>query len=173
MPKSGLVGPGADRLIRRARRKTIQLGAAVAAALALIAGASAVATPAAQASTTETVIVSSTGALNPVNAVINALGTVITQFHIINAVEATIPRAAVSLLNALPGISVTPDVSVNVQSATPESTGPHTPSDAFLQQTGATTLAADGDTGQGVTVAVLDTGIDNLPDFSGSSGAST
>ena len=72
-----------------------------------------------------------------------------------------------SLLNALPGISVTPDVSVNVQSATPESTGPHTPSDAFLQQTGATTLAADGDTGQGVTVAVLDTGIDNLPDFSG------
>ncbi len=167
MPKSGLVGPGADRLIRRARRKTIQLGAAVAAALALIAGASAVATPAAQASTTETVIVSSTGALSPVNAVINALGTVITQFHIINAVEATIPRAAVSLLNALPGISVTPDVSVNVQSATPESTGPHTPSDAFLQQTGATTLAADGDTGQGVTVAVLDTGIDNLPDFSG------
>jgi serine protease AprX len=133
----------------------------------MIAGASAVATPAAQASTTETVIVSSTGALNPVNAVINALGTVITQFHIINAVEATIPRAAVSLLNALPGISVTPDVSVNVQSATPESTGPHTPSDAFLQQTGATTLAADGDTGQGVTVAVLDTGIDNLPDFSG------
>jgi serine protease AprX len=36
-----------------------------------------------------------------------------------------------------------------------------------LQQTGATRLAAAGDTGQGVTVAVLDTGIDKLPDFAG------
>jgi serine protease AprX len=36
-----------------------------------------------------------------------------------------------------------------------------------LQETGSTRLAAAGDTGQGVTVAVLDTGIDNLPDFSG------
>ena len=70
------------------------------------------------------------------------------------------------VLAALPGITVTPDVSVNVQD-TPESTGPHTPSDVFLGQTGATRLAAAGDTGQGVTVAVLDTGIDNLPDFSG------
>ena len=70
------------------------------------------------------------------------------------------------LLAALPGITVTPDVSVSVQSTT-ESTGPHTPSDAFLPETGATQLASAGDTGQGVTVAVLDTGIDNLPDFSG------
>ena len=70
------------------------------------------------------------------------------------------------LLAALPGITVTPDASVSVQS-TPESTGPHTPSDVFLQETGATRLASAGDTGQGVTVAVMDTGIDNLPDFSG------
>jgi serine protease AprX len=55
---------------------------------------------------------------------------------------------------------------VSVQSTT-ESTGPHTPSDAFLRETGAARLASGGDTGQGVTVAVLDTGIDNLPDFSG------
>jgi subtilisin family serine protease len=47
------------------------------------------------------------------------------------------------------------------------SPGPHTPSDVFLQQTGATRLASTGDTGRGVTAAVLDTGIDNLPDFSG------
>ena len=51
--------------------------------------------------------------------------------------------------------------------STPESTGPHTPSDVFLQETGASLLAAQGDTGQGVTVAVVDTGIDSLPDFSG------
>jgi len=77
-----------------------------------------------------------------------------------------IPAAVEPVLAAVPGIIVTPDVSVNVQS-TPTSTGPHTPSDAFLPQTGATRLAAAGNTGQGVTVAVLDTGIDNLPDFSG------
>jgi len=70
------------------------------------------------------------------------------------------------VLAALPGITVTPDVSVSVQD-TPESTAPHTPSDVFLGQTGATRLAAAGDMGRGVTVAVLDTGIDNLPDFSG------
>jgi serine protease AprX len=70
------------------------------------------------------------------------------------------------LLAALPGIEVTPDLTVSIPSAT-ESTGPHTPSDAFLAETGANQLAADGDTGQGVTVAVLDTGIDRLPDFAG------
>jgi EAL domain-containing protein (putative c-di-GMP-specific phosphodiesterase class I) len=37
----------------------------------------------------------------------------------------------------------------------------------FRQETGADQLAASGDTGQGVTVAVLDTGIANLPDFAG------
>ncbi len=36
-----------------------------------------------------------------------------------------------------------------------------------MTQTGAGQLAAAGDTGQGVTVAVLDTGIDPLPDFAG------
>jgi subtilisin family serine protease len=93
-------------------------------------------------------------------------GALLAQFHLINGVEAVIPAAVEPLLAALPGITVTPDVSVSVQ-GTPESTGPHTPSDVFLGQTGATRLAAAGDTGQGATVAVLDTGIDNLPDFSG------
>ncbi|MDQ2874083.1 MAG: S8 family peptidase [Actinomycetota bacterium] len=132
-------------------------------------GTSAVAAPAAQASAsaTETVIVSSTGLLSPVTAVLGVLGTVVTQFHLIDAVKATIPTAQQGVLAALPGITVTPDLSVTVQSTTPASTGPHPPSDAFLRQTGAGTLAADGDTGQGVTVAVLDTGIDTLPDFSG------
>src|SRR6202034_1043504 len=77
-----------------------------------------------------------------------------------------IPAALEPVLAALPGITVTPDVSVSVESVV-ESTGPHTPSDEFLPQTGATQLAAAGDTGQGVTVAVIDTGIDNLPDCAG------
>ena len=133
---------------------------------AALAGTAMVGVPAASASTTETVIVTATGLLSPVVAVEEVLGTVLTQFRIIDGVEASIPTALEPVLAALPGITVTPDVSVSVQS-TVESTGPHTPSDEFLQQTGATQLFGDGDTGQGVTVAVIDTGIDDLPDFAG------
>jgi serine protease AprX len=122
--------------------------------------------PAASASQSETVIVTTNGLMSPVSAVLSVGGTILTQFHIINAVEASVGTLEEPVLAALPGITVTPDLSVSVQS-TPESTGPHTPSDAFLQETGASQLAAMGDTGQGVTVAVLDTGIDNLPDFAG------
>jgi len=138
-------------------------GAAVAAALACtsIAGV-----PVASASLSETVIVTATGLLSPVTAVLEVGGTVLVQYHLIDGVEALIPSIEEPVLAALPGITVTPDVSVNAQS-TMESAGPHTPSDAFLQETGSTRLASGGDTGQGVTVAVLDTGIDKLPDFSG------
>jgi serine protease AprX len=171
MGRNGVAATMASRRTGPGRRTAGRLAVACAAGLALVAGTSAAAAPAAQASATETVIVSSAGLLSPVTAVLGALGTVVTQFHLIDAVEATIPTVMQGLLAALPGITVTPDVSVSVQSATAppttESTGPHAPSDAFLRQTGADTLAADGDTGQGVTVAVLDTGIDNLPDFSG------
>jgi serine protease AprX len=133
---------------------------------ATLAGTSIAGAPAASAGQSETVIVTATGLLSPVTAVLRIGGTVLSQFHIINGVEAVIPTILAPVLDALPGITVTPDASVSVQSST-ESTGPHTPSDAFLPQTGATQLAASGDTGQGVTVALLDTGIDNLPDFSG------
>jgi serine protease AprX len=122
--------------------------------------------PAASASLSETVIVTATGLLSPVAAVLEAGGNVLSKYHLINAVDASILTAAVPLLDALPGITVTPDVAVSVRSA-PESVSAHTPSDAFLPETGATRLMSAGDTGQGVTVAVVDTGIDNLPDFSG------
>jgi serine protease AprX len=123
-------------------------------------------TPAASASATETVIVTSTGLLGAATAVLQLGGSILSQFHLINGVDATISTTLVPVLDALPGITVTPDATVKVQSTT-ESTGPHTPSDAFLPQTGAGRLAAAGDTGQGTTVAVMDTGIDNLPDFAG------
>jgi serine protease AprX len=122
--------------------------------------------PAASASQSETVIVTATGLLSPAVAVLEVGGTVVTQYHLIDGVDALIPTVAEPVLAALPGITVTPDISVSIPSTT-ESTGSHTPSDAFLPETGATQLASGGDTGQGVTVAVLDTGIDNLPDFSG------
>jgi serine protease AprX len=140
--------------------------AAGAATVTVFAGALAAGAPTAVAGANELVIVTSAGVLSPVSAVLAVGGRVLTQYHVIDGVEASVPLAAVSALAAQLGISVTPDAPVNVQS-TPVSTGPHTPSDAFLDQTGATQLAQDGDTGQGVTVAVVDTGIDNLPDFAG------
>jgi serine protease AprX len=143
-----------------------RLAIAGALALATFAGTSLAGVPVAEAGTTQTVIVTATGPLAPATAVLEVGGSVLATFHIIDGVEASVLSALEPVLAALPGITVTPDVSVNVQSA-PVSTGPHTPSDVFLQQTGASQLAAAGDTGQGVTVAVLDTGIDNLPDFAG------
>jgi serine protease AprX len=143
-----------------------RIAAAGAAVVAALAGTSIAGVPAASASLSETVIVTSTGLLSPAEAVLEVGGTVLRQYHLIDGVDASILTIEEPLLAALPGITVTHDVSVSVQSTT-ESTGPHTPSDALLQETGSTQLASGGDTGQGVTVAVLDTGIDNLPDFSG------
>lgn len=147
-------------------RKTCRLGAAAAALVGGMAAVSASGIPAASAGLNEPVIVTSNGPLSPVDAVLQVGGTVLIQYHLINGVEAAIPTSEEPALAALPGITVTADVSVSVQSTT-VSTAPHTPSDVFLAETGADQLAAAGDTGQGVTVAVLDTGIDNLPDFSG------
>ena len=165
MRHSGSSGADAGYRARLVSWKKGRIAAAAAAMAAALAGTLVTGAPAA-ASPSESVIVTSTGLLSPVEAVLEVGGTVLTQFHLINGIDALIPTAAEPILAALPGITVTPDISVSVQSTT-ELTGPHTPSDAFLQETGATRLASAGDTGQGVTVAVLDTGIDNLPDFSG------
>jgi len=154
---------GRARLAGRKKRRIAVAGAAIVAALA---GSPVAGVPEASASTGETVIVTGTGLLAPAAAVLGVGGVLLTQFHLIDGVEAVIPAVMEPVLAALPGITVTPDVSVTVQD-TPESTGPHTPSDVFLGQTGSTRLAAAGDTGRRATVAVLDTGIDNLPDFSG------
>ena len=159
-------GAGVGSRARRVRRKKGRIAATAAILAATLTGTSMAGVPAASASPLDTVIVTATGLLSPVSAVLGLGGTILTQFHLINGVEALIPAALEPVLGAIPGITVTRDAAVNVQ-ANPESTGPHTPSDVFLQETGATQLAAQGDTGQGVTVAVLDTGIDNLPDFSG------
>jgi serine protease AprX len=166
MPDTRSLASPAGGRARPAGRKTRRIVIAGTAMIAALAGAPLAGVPAASASTGETVIVTATGLLSPAAAVLSMGGTLLAQFHLINGVEAVIPAALEPLLDALPGITVTPDVAVNVQD-TPESTGPHTPSDVFLGQTGATRLAAAGDTGHGVTVAVLDTGIDNLPDFAG------
>src|SRR5258708_6180923 len=91
---------------------------------------------AASASSNSLVIVTSVGPINPVTGVLQAGGQILTQYTIINGVEASVPDTAVPGLSSLLGLIVTPDVNVAVQSA-PVSTGPHTPSDAYIGQTGA------------------------------------
>jgi serine protease AprX len=159
-------GLSAGRQTRPGLLRKIRIAASGAVTMAAFAGTMMASVPAASASTTEEVIVTSSGSLSAAQAVLNVGGTILTQYHIINGVDALIDPLEEPVLAAIPGIIVTPDISVNVQNTT-ESTGPHTPSDVFLQETGSAQLAAAGDTGKGVTVAVLDTGIDNLPDFSG------
>ena len=99
------------------------------------------------------------------NAVGGVGGTAGSTFSFVNAVTSQLSPLQVSLLQAIPGIVVTPDLSVNVQGS-PGTQG-RAPAAVFPQQSGATQLWAGGDTGSGVNVAVLDTGIAPLPDFAG------
>src|SRR5215813_10439034 len=116
------------RIKQKGRVAAMATAAAATLVLTSLAGA-----PPASAGLTETVIVTTNGLLDPVAAVLQVGGTVLQQFHLINGVEAIVPKILEPLLDALPGVSVTPDLPVSVQSAPspPESTGPHTPSDAF------------------------------------------
>jgi len=164
---AGMQSVGSEGAVSRGRKRSWR-GRILASITALLTMGSValVGVSGARADTMETVIVTSSGTLSPVTAVLDVGGTILTQYTIINGVLASVTTTEAATLAATPGLVVTQDVTVNVQS-TAVSTGPHTPSDAFLAQTGAPQVAQAGDTGQGVTVAVLDTGIDNLPDFSG------
>jgi serine protease AprX len=93
-------------------------------------------------------------------------GTAVEPLPVIGGVVADVPDTSLSLLHATPGLVVTPDLPVSFESA--GATAPsRPPADVFPQTTGATQLWQNGITGKGVAVAVLDTGIDALPDFAG------
>ena len=79
------------RLAGRKKRRIAVAGAAIVAALA---GSPMAGVPEASASTSETVIVTATGLLAPAAAVLGVGGTLLTQFHLIDGVEAVIPAAA-------------------------------------------------------------------------------
>ncbi len=132
------------------------------------AGGQAPSTAASPPAGSPTVIVTGTsaGTTAAVTAVECAAGRVDSTFQVIPGVVATVPASHLAGLKATPGITVTPDVKIDMQS-TVESTGPHTPSDVFLQETGADQLAGSRQHGRRVNVAVLDTGIAPLPDFAG------
>ena len=85
-----------------------------------------------------------------------------------DAVLADLTPSQVSQLQAIPTVTVTPDETFSMSSVDDAGSGVgQGPAAVFPQQTRATQLWSHGDSGAGVNVAVLDTGIDPLPDFAG------
>ena len=97
-------------------------------------------------------------------AATSVYGTVDYDLPLVNGVVATVPTIQLNLLGLLPGVIVAPDLPVSVADAATQTTA-RAPSAVFPQATEADKLVAQGTTGRGVNVAVLDTGIDRLQDF--------
>jgi len=115
---------------------------------------------------------SATVAHTAVDAVIAAnLGTgqVVLELPLVNGVLASLSTVEVTQLSAT--YAVSPDLKV-LTSMVPAKGGPPPPparqlDNVFPQVTDASAVIAGGNSGQGVGVAVVDTGIAELPDFAG------
>jgi serine protease AprX len=113
------------------------------------------------------VIVQKHSAADPApEAAVRRLGGQVTRaLPIVTGFAATVPAAVVGELARLPGVrAVTPDGRVRVQAAAP---GSSTIRSVYPKAVQADAAWKRGITGRGVTVAVLDTGVANVPDLAG------
>ncbi|HWB67457.1 MAG TPA: S8 family peptidase [Mycobacteriales bacterium] len=93
-------------------------------------------------------------------------GQTLTKLPLIDGVLAKVPSTTVVNLLQTLGLATSPDAPVAVDGMPGALPGQLPASgNAFPDATGASKLAADGVTGSGVGVAVIDTGVDALPDF--------
>jgi len=100
----------------------------------------------------------------PERAVSRSGGTVSRDLPLINGFSATVPARAVPTLASDPGVRVISlDRKVQVQGGG----GSGTPNSVYPQVVGANRMWSAGNTGSGVTVALIDTGIDAVPDLAG------
>jgi serine protease AprX len=115
------------------------------------------------------------GVLGPVVGAVTSIATtavgavqaqVVSTVPLIGGVVADVTPDQLAQLKSQPGVIVTPDLAVALAAA-PVPAPTRAPAAVFPQTTGASTLVTQGNAGAGATVAVLDTGIDNLPDFAG------
>jgi len=112
------------------------------------------------------VIVQGTSAAAARAAVAAHHGTVTQDLWIVGGVAADVPAGEVAALAAEPGVlHVTEDVAVHVQDATPSPL--HAASAVYPKAVGADRLWSEGIDGDGVTVAVVDTGIAKVADLAG------
>lgn len=146
--------------------RTTRTAALLALAPGLLAAAPAVAArPEAGPLTAVVVQATSTGAA--ASAVRAVGGRTTLALPVVDGVAARVPARAVPALRREAGVrAVTPDASVRLQAdaaTTATGLGEH----ALLRETGADSLQARGLSGKGVTVAVVDTGIADVPDLAG------
>jgi serine protease AprX len=98
-------------------------------------------------------------------AVARAHGTITRELPIIDGVAARVPRAALVDIAAVPGVrAISLDSPVHVASSgTSTTTGPR---NVYDQEIGATALRkSTGVDGRNVTVALIDTGVNEVPDL--------
>jgi serine protease AprX len=102
------------------------------------------------------------------SAVARLGGRITHALPIINAFAATVPARRIDRIAALPGVtSITDDAAMKVMAASPtmDVSGVQPP-DVYQQAVNADKLQAAGDNGQGVTVALIDTGVTPMADTS-------
>lgn len=145
----------------------------LAAVLAAPAAAARTAVRAPEAPGSLRVIVQAPGAVaRAERAVRDAGGTVRAELAIVRGFAATVPAGSLPALRAVPGVlAVTPDDRVAMRDAGPYTFYGHDlrdlPVPVYRHEVGADRLAADGITGSGVTVALVDTGIAPVGDLDG------
>ena len=136
---------------------------AVALAAATLGPAAAAVRAPAGAATTRVIVQSSAGE-GAAAAVEAAGGRVTRTLDLVHGVAATMPAGGAATLARSPGLVVTPDVRVRVQGdVAPAPAG----TSVYGDVVGASALRQAGNRGDGVTVAVIDTGISAVPDLAG------
>jgi serine protease AprX len=156
----------------RLRRTATALVTGPLAAALLLAAAPAGAAPQAGPdgrSTRAVVVQAQAGAQAAAEAVAAVGGTVTADLPLVDGVAARVPADRVDALSRRPGVrAVTPDVPVELRSATTSDTA--VPSDinhVLLREIGADVLHGRGFTGEGVGVALIDTGVSPVRDLAG------
>jgi serine protease AprX len=104
------------------------------------------------------------GGNGPEHAVSGSGGSVTRDLPLINGFSATVPARAIPTLASEPGVRVISlDRKVQVQAGG----NPTTPNSVYPQVISANKMWQAGYTGGGVTVALIDTGVDGVPDLAG------
>jgi serine protease AprX len=116
-------------------------------------------------SSTSAVVVQATSSAAAREAVERGGGRVTQDLWIIDGVAAEVPDASLDALNSAPGVlHVSPDAAVQVQA---DPSPLHAATAVYSKVVGANKLWTEGIDGDGVTVAVADTGIARVPDLAG------
>ena len=99
-------------------------------------------------------------------AVAHVGGTVLRHFSVIEGFSARIPRSAIPIVSAAPGVRwVSPDRAVHLEAQYGQDSG--VASAVYTDVVRASKAWGMGDTGAGVTVAVVDTGVSTSGDLAG------